>query len=42
MALLAALWSASGGMGNLITAVNITYDEDDERGFVGARACRWL
>ena len=29
-----ALWSASGGMGNLITAVNITYDEDDERNFV--------
>jgi membrane protein len=34
VSLLAALWSASGGMGNLITAVNITYDEDDERGFV--------
>ena len=34
VALLAALWSASGGMGNLITAVNITYDEDDERHFV--------
>jgi membrane protein len=34
VAVLAALWSASGGMGNLITAVNITYDEDDGRGFV--------
>lgn len=34
IALGAALWSASGGMGSLITAVNITYDEDDERGFV--------
>lgn len=34
VALLGALWSASGGMGNLITAVNITYDETDDRGFV--------
>jgi membrane protein len=34
IALALALWSASGGMGNLITAVNITYDEDDERSFV--------
>jgi membrane protein len=34
IALAAALWSASGGMGNLITAVNITYDENDDRGFV--------
>ena len=37
VSLLAALWSASGGMGNLITAVNITYDEDDERGFVRSK-----
>lgn len=34
VALVLALWSASGGMGNLITAVNITYDEDDERNLV--------
>lgn len=34
VALAVALWSASGGMGNLITAVNITYDEDDERNVV--------
>jgi membrane protein len=34
IALALALWSASGGMSNLITAVNITYDEDDERHFV--------
>jgi membrane protein len=34
VALLGALWSASGGMGNLVTAVNITYDEDDERNIV--------
>jgi membrane protein len=28
-----ALWSASGGMGNLITAVNLAYDEEESRGF---------
>lgn len=38
VALLGALWSASGGMGNLITAVNITYDKDDDRGFVKRKA----
>ena len=38
IALLVALWSASGGMGNLITAVNMAYDEDDERGFVRTKA----
>jgi membrane protein len=34
VALVVALWSASGGMGNLITAVNITYDEVDKRGII--------
>lgn len=34
VALLVAVWSASGGMGNLITAVNITYDEDEDRNFI--------
>jgi membrane protein len=29
-----ALWSASGGIGNLITAINIAYDEQRNRGFV--------
>lgn len=29
-----ALWSASGGVGNLISAVNLTYDEEETRGFV--------
>jgi len=29
-----ALWSASGGVGNLITAINIAYDEPKKRGFV--------
>jgi membrane protein len=32
--LLVALWSASGGVGNLVTAINIAYDEDKKRGFV--------
>jgi membrane protein len=34
ISILAALWSASGGTGNLITAVNIAYDEVETRGFV--------
>lgn len=29
-----ALWSASGGVGNMVTAVNIAYDEERKRGFV--------
>jgi membrane protein len=33
-----ALWSASGGMANLLTAVNIVYDEADDRGFVKKKA----
>jgi membrane protein len=33
-AILAALWSASGGVGNLITAVNLAYDEVEARSFV--------
>jgi membrane protein len=34
ISILAALWSASGGMGNLITAVNLAYDEVEARNFV--------
>ncbi|WP_354438385.1 YihY/virulence factor BrkB family protein [Marmoricola sp. OAE513] len=34
VALALALWSAAGGVGNLVTAINIAYDEKDERGFV--------
>jgi membrane protein len=34
IAVVAALWSASGGVGNMLTAVNIAYDEDETRGFV--------
>jgi membrane protein len=34
IAVVAALWSASGGVGNMLTAVNLAYDEDETRGFV--------
>jgi len=37
VSILAALWSASGGVGNLITAVNIAYDEVEARNFVKLR-----
>ena len=29
-----ALWSASGGVSNLMTAINLAYDEEDNRGFI--------
>jgi membrane protein len=38
ISILAALWSASGGTGNLITAVNLAYDEVETRGFVKRKA----
>ncbi|MGY1725997.1 YihY/virulence factor BrkB family protein [Geodermatophilus sp. SYSU D01062] len=38
ISVLAALWSASGGTGNVITAVNIAYDEVETRGFVKRKA----
>ncbi|MGY1785702.1 YihY/virulence factor BrkB family protein [Geodermatophilus sp. SYSU D00698] len=38
VSVLAALWSASGGTGNVITAVNIAYDEVETRGFVKRKA----
>jgi membrane protein len=34
VALLLALWSASNGVGNLVTAINFCYDEEETRGFV--------
>lgn len=37
VSVLAALWSASGGTGNLIKAVNIAYDEEESRGGVKLR-----
>jgi membrane protein len=37
VALLLALWSASNGISNMITALNVAYDEEDERGFIKSR-----
>jgi len=37
IALVLALWSASAGISNLITALNVAYDEEDERGFIKSR-----
>ena len=37
ISLLLALWSASGGTGNLINAVNTAYDEKETRNFVKKR-----
>lgn len=34
LALAAALWSASGGVGYMITAITMAYGEDETRGFV--------
>jgi membrane protein len=34
VSLMLALWSASGGVGNIMSAVNIAYDEEETRGFV--------
>ncbi|SFF15809.1 YihY/virulence factor BrkB family protein [Blastococcus tunisiensis] len=38
ISILAALWSASGGVNNLVKAVNIAYDEVETRNFVKLRA----
>jgi membrane protein len=38
VSVVAALWSASGGTGNLIKAINIAYDEDEHRGTIKLRA----
>jgi membrane protein len=37
-----ALWSASGGTGNLITAVNVAYDEKETRNFFKKRGLALL
>jgi membrane protein len=42
VSVLAALWSASSGTGNLISAVNLAYDEDETRGFLKVRALALL
>ena len=38
VSLLVALWSVSSATGNLISAVNLAYDEQESRGFVKLRA----
>ncbi|MGY1620374.1 YihY/virulence factor BrkB family protein [Geodermatophilus sp. SYSU D00691] len=38
VSILAALWSASGGVNNMVTAINIAYDEVETRNFVKMRA----
>jgi membrane protein len=38
VAILAALWSASGGVGNIVTAINLAYDEVETRKFVRLKA----
>lgn len=38
LALVLAVWSAAGGVGNVITAVNIAYDEEETRGFLKRKA----
>jgi membrane protein len=38
VSVLAALWSAAGGTGNAITAINLAYDEVETRGFVKRKA----
>jgi membrane protein len=42
LSILVALWSASGGMSMLINALNVAYDEDNERGFVKNKALALL
>jgi membrane protein len=37
VAILLALWSASGGVSNMITAISTAYDEREKRGFVKKR-----
>ncbi len=39
---LLALWSASGGVSNLMTAINTAYDEEETRGFVKKRGLALL
>lgn len=42
ISLAAALWSASGGVGHLMSAVNSAYDEEETRGFVRRKALALL
>ena len=36
--ILGALWAASGGMANMMKAINLAYDEEETRGFIKLRA----
>ncbi len=42
LSLLGALWSVSGGVSNLINAVNVCYDEEETRGFFRLRGLALL
>jgi membrane protein len=42
ISLLVALWSASSGTSNMMTAVNLAYEEKEERGFLRLRAVALL
>lgn len=42
ISILVALWSASGGVSNLVTAVNTAYDEEDNRNFIKKRGLALL
>lgn len=42
IALALALWSASGGVGYLISAVNLAYDEEESRGFLRLKSLSLL
>lgn len=42
VSLLAALWSASSGTSNLMTAVNLAYDQQEKRGFLKLRGVALL
>ncbi len=42
ISLLAALWSASSGVSNLMQAINLAYDEEEGRGFVKLRGIALL
>jgi membrane protein len=37
LSIVIALWSASAGISNLLTAINVAYDEQEKRGFVKKR-----
>ena len=42
LAILLALWAASGGMANLVTAISTAYDEEEKRNFVKKRGLALL